>query len=98
MPRIAAALLIAFWNRDDEHVTHWIVKSLADVVFEIYPWGIGSAFDLAKFGIVEKEESDRRVIGLSAANKCIVLADMIEGMAKELGDCSDLLSSIGIVG
>ena len=77
MPRIAAALLLAFWNRN--------------VVFEIYPWGLGSAFDLANFGIVEKEESDRRVIGLSAANKCIVLADMMEGMSKESGDCSDLL-------
>ena len=77
MPRIAAALLLAFWNRN--------------VVFEIYPWGLGSAFDLANFGIVEKEESDGRVIGLSAANKCIVLADMMEGMSKESGDCSDLL-------
>ena len=85
MPRIAAALLLAFWNKDDGHVLHWILKSLADVVFEMYPWGMGSAFDLAKFGIVEKEEADRRVIGLSAANKCIALADMVEGMAKESG-------------
>ena len=60
-----------------------MVNSLADVVFEMYPGVFGSAFDLAKFGIVEKEESDRRVIGLSAANKCIVLADMTEGTRNE---------------
>ena len=39
MPRIAAALLLAFWSRDDDHVLHWMVKSLADVVFEMYPRG-----------------------------------------------------------
>ena len=36
-------------------------------------------------GIVEKEERDRKVIGLSASNKCIVLSEMVACMAKELG-------------
>lgn len=49
MPRIAAALLLAFWNKDDDDVLHWMVKTLADVVFEMYPWGLGSAVVLASY-------------------------------------------------
>lgn len=40
-------------------------------------------------GIVEKEERDRKVIGLSAANKCIVLSEMVIGMATEMGNADN---------
>ena len=48
--RLAAALLIAFWNKDNAHVLHWMKRELADIVLEFYPYGVGSSFDLAKFG------------------------------------------------
>ena len=83
--RIAAALLIAYWHRDNEHVAYWIGKSLSDCVMEFGKYGTGSDFDLAKFGLVEQEERDRKVIGLSAANKCLVLNEMVEHMANEIG-------------
>lgn len=40
-------------------------------------------------GIVEKEERDRKVIGLSAANKCIILSEMVSGMATEMGNADN---------
>lgn len=57
---------------------------------EFGKYGTGSdfdlaKFDLAKFGLVEQEERDRKVIGLSAANKCLVLNEMVEHMANEIG-------------
>ena len=83
--------MLAFWNQDDDHVLHWIVKSLADVVFEMYPWGMGSDFDVAKFGIVEKEESDRRVIGLSAA----IFREVDTGVEIDVQSFLDRMQAMG---
>ena len=34
---------------------------------------------------MEEEERARKVIGLSASNKCVVLSEMVSAMAKEIG-------------
>ena len=47
---LAAALLIAFWFRNDSDICHWLKRELADIVLEFYSYGVGSQFDLAKFG------------------------------------------------
>ncbi|CAK9020821.1 unnamed protein product [Durusdinium trenchii] len=36
-------------------------------------------------GIVEEEERDRSVIGLTASNKCLVLANMVDNAMREMG-------------
>ena len=47
---LAAALLIAFWFRNASDICHWLKRELADIVLEFYSYGVGSQFDLAKFG------------------------------------------------
>ena len=39
--------------------------------------------------MVEEEERDRSVIGLTAANKCLVLAAMVDNAIKEMGGLSE---------
>eukprot|EP00435_Cladocopium_sp_Y103_P066146 s220_g28.t1 len=45
---LAAALLIAYWFRNDSDICHWLKRELADIVLEFFSYGIGSQFDLAK--------------------------------------------------
>ena len=40
-------------------------------------------------GIVEEEERDRQVIGLTAANKCLVLARMVDNAMAERGGVTE---------
>ena len=47
---LAAALLIAYWFRNNSDICHWLKRELADIVLEVYSYGMGSQFDLAKFG------------------------------------------------
>ena len=47
---LATALLIAFWFRNDSDICHLFQRELADIVLEFYSYGVGSQFDLAKFG------------------------------------------------
>ena len=47
---LAAALLIAYWFRNNSDICHWLKRELADIVLEFYSYGVGSQFDLAKFG------------------------------------------------
>ena len=47
---LAAALLIAFWFRNDSDICHWLKRELADILLEFYSYGVGSQFDLAKLG------------------------------------------------
>ncbi|CAL1144013.1 unnamed protein product [Cladocopium goreaui] len=95
---LAAALLIAFWFRNDSDICHWLKRELADIVLEFYSYGVGSQFDLAKFGttlpnllvgLVEDEERDRQVIGLGAADKRLVLAKMVDGAMTEMALSED---------
>ena len=74
MPRIAAALLLAFLNKDDDHVLHWmVIRPLQTLDIWDVSMGVGLCLWLGY----------RRVIGLSPANKCIVLADLTEGTRNE---------------
>ena len=50
MSRLAAALLITYWHKEKPDVLHWLKRALSDIVLEFYPYGVGSNFDLAKFG------------------------------------------------
>ena len=57
---------------------------ISTLQYEPYCWYVG-----ALSGIVEKEERDRKVLGLSAANKCIILSEMVGGMAAEMGNADN---------
>lgn len=41
-----------FWSKTNPDALYWMKRELADIVLEFYPYGQGSAFDLAKFGAV----------------------------------------------
>ena len=114
--RLAAALLIVYWHKENDNVLHWMKREMSNLVLEFFPYGIGSNFDLEKFGaliefrnnlsgicpiivfalhrfppegVVEAEERDRSVIGLTASNKCLVLASMVDSVMSEMGGASE---------
>ena len=62
-----------------------MIQSLRACVVEFGKYGLGSDFDLNKFQLVEAEEKQRNTMGLSAANKCVILTGMVDGMALEMG-------------
>jgi hypothetical protein len=83
--RVAAALLLLYWHRNDEHVLHWMCAACADIVFEFHAMGVGCQSQLRKFGLVEDEESLKKVLGLSALGKCTVLLNIASTFEAERG-------------
>jgi hypothetical protein len=83
--RVAAALLLLYWHREDEHVLHWMFAACADIVFEFHAMGVGCHSQLRKFGLVEDEESLKKVLGLSALGKCTVLLNIASTFQAERG-------------
>ena len=47
--RVAAACLICFWCQHEEHITHWLIDSLTDVVLRLSPQGAGADYLVKKF-------------------------------------------------
>ena len=47
--RVAAACLLCYWLKDEEHISYWLADSLTDVVFCLSPQGTGADFLLMKF-------------------------------------------------
>ena len=92
--RVAAALLLLYWDCDDEHVLHWMCAACADIVFEFHAMGVGCHSQLRKFGMVEDEESLKKVLGFSALGKCTVLLNIASAFEAERGtsDASKIMA------
>ena len=61
--RLAAALMIAYWHKDNDDVLHWMKWELSNIVVEFYSYGVGSYFDLEKFGtLTEKFLNDLKFV------------------------------------
>jgi hypothetical protein len=76
LPRIAAAVLLIYWHREEEHAVYWMLKSCQDIVIEFRNIGKGIVFSVNKFGFIEEEEQKKQIMGMSAFGKCIMLARM----------------------
>ena len=48
--RLAAALLIVYWHKENDNVLHWMKREMSNLVLEFFPYGVGSNFYLEKFG------------------------------------------------
>ncbi len=86
---MAAACLIVYWHAKNKDMTGEVQTALRDLVFEARALGKGSSFACAKLKLLDKEEQDRHVLGMSAFRKCLFLVDMhnqltTEGLYKEI--------------
>lgn len=97
---VTAVALCLYWHRDaDSKLTKAMWESLADLVFDARAFGTGSEFRINKFSIIGKEESVRKVLGLSAARTCIYLIDtaaelIAEGLHADQNDESSKLRKL----
>jgi hypothetical protein len=85
LPRIAAACLLIWWCRGDEHLLFWLTKSASDITLSFRCCGNGTSFQLRKFGYIEEEEKAKQHLGMSASGKCRVLVVLAESVEKDRG-------------
>ena len=79
---VVAACLVVFWHKD-KGCRQSILVGLSDLAFDARSMGTLSSFKIEKFKIVEKEDADRDVMGLSAFRKCVFLVDLASDVSTE---------------
>ena len=87
---VVAACLVVYWHKD-KGCRQSILVGLSDLAFDARSMGTLSSFKIEKFKIVEKEDADRDVMGLSAYRKCLFLYDLaldvvVENLFPEITD------------
>ena len=85
---VVAACLCLYACKDDNTVGPAIEGVLNDLVFDGRLCGTGSAFTLFKIALLEKEESQRDVIGASGARKCLMVISLVEEAKAEKRDAN----------
>ena len=72
---VVAACLVLYWHKDTKCLDE-ILMALSDLVFNARSMGTLSNFAIEKFKIVEKEDGDREVMGMSSYRKCLFVVDI----------------------
>ena len=81
---VMAMCLAVYWHRcESDDVQQALHKACSDLVLEARKLGHGAAFSGQKLKLVEAEEEQRKVIGLSAYRKCLCLVTVSEQVQKE---------------
>lgn len=60
-----------------------LLEAFNDIPFDARAMGTGTQYKMNKFGMVQREEEERDVIGMSSARKCIFLTDLASDLEKE---------------